>query len=245
MVALVLGLIFLYSPFFLIMIHSFHPTDFFLYYKQFLTNFAILNGIFVSVKLAFTTTLIGLGVSLLVVLAIKNEHRVWSDILLYQFVLSDLSMSISLFGMFVALNIPTSIYTLGLSYIIVNTASGAAIILQNLQSDKHHDKLTQAAQDLGASYFNIARYITIPRLREIIISTGLWNASHVLEDVIFVNFLSGPSVSTLSMVMLARMREGIDLQLNALSSCIVLLFIVVNIVTLRKSCVKNVSRETL
>ena len=81
--------------------------------------------------------------------------------------------------------------------------------------------------DLGANPFRTFRYVTLPLIMPGVVSGATISLSLSLDDVIISFFCSGPGSTTLPMKILDMEKHGVSPDVNALSTIITLLIIVI------------------
>jgi putrescine transport system permease protein len=81
--------------------------------------------------------------------------------------------------------------------------------------------LTEAARDLGASPLQVFFDITLPLIAPSLFAGWVLSFTISLDDVIMSAFLSGPETATLPLVLLSRMRLGLNPEINAVGSLII------------------------
>jgi spermidine/putrescine transport system permease protein len=83
--------------------------------------------------------------------------------------------------------------------------------------------MISAAKDLGANELQILRRVLLPFLTNSIIAGFFMAFTYSLDDFAVTFFVTGNGFSTLSVEIYSRARQGINLEINALS-LIVFLF---------------------
>ncbi len=78
--------------------------------------------------------------------------------------------------------------------------------------------LVEAAKDLGATPLRVFFDITLPLISQALVAGWLLSFTISLDDVIMSAFLSGPETATLPLVVLSRVRLGLDPEVNALGT---------------------------
>lgn len=78
--------------------------------------------------------------------------------------------------------------------------------------------LVEAAKDLGATPLRVFFDITLPQISQALVAGWLLSFTISLDDVIMSAFLSGPETATLPLVVLSRVRLGLDPEVNALGT---------------------------
>lgn len=101
--------------------------------------------------------------------------------------------------------------TLGAAYVAVVVQARLA------QSDQ---VLEEAAMDLGAGPFTAFRTITLPLIAPALVAGWLLAFTLSLDDVVIASFVSGPSGTTLPMVLFSALRLGLTPEVNALGTVI-------------------------
>lgn len=101
--------------------------------------------------------------------------------------------------------------TLGAAYVAVVVQARLA------QSDQ---VLVEAAMDLGAGPFTAFRTITLPLIAPALVAGWLLAFTLSLDDVVIASFVSGPSGTTLPMVLFSALRLGLTPEVNALGTVI-------------------------
>ena len=85
-----------------------------------------------------------------------------------------------------------------------------------------NDDMVHAAYDLGASYFQMLKEVTLPYLTPSIIAGYFMAFTYSLDDFAVTFFVTGNGFSTLSVEIYSRARKGISLEINALSTVVFL-----------------------
>ncbi len=87
--------------------------------------------------------------------------------------------------------------------------------------------LENAAQDLYATPWQACRYITLPLLTPGIVAGAMLSFIVSLDDVVITFMVAGPGETTLPILILSRLRRGITPEINALSTLMLVLSIVI------------------
>lgn len=82
--------------------------------------------------------------------------------------------------------------------------------------------IVDAAKDLGASQFQVLRHIILPHLTSGIVAGYFMAFTYSLDDFAVTFFVTGNGFSTLSVEIYSRARQGISLEINALSTLLFL-----------------------
>ncbi|MDT2595969.1 ABC transporter permease [Enterococcus dongliensis] len=83
-----------------------------------------------------------------------------------------------------------------------------------------NDSMIDAARDLGANNFQVLRDIILPFLTPGIIAGYFMAFTYSLDDFAVTFFVTGNGFTTLSVEIYSRARQGISLEINALSTLV-------------------------
>lgn len=89
------------------------------------------------------------------------------------------------------------------------------------------DSLTEAAQNLGATPLRAFFDITLPQISQALVASWLLSFTISLDDVIMSAFLSGPGATPLPLVVLSRVRLGLNPEINALGTLFIVFVTVI------------------
>ena len=103
--------------------------------------------------------------------------------------------------------------------------------------------LPEAAMDLGATPFQTVRYVMIPYIRPGIISGALMAFTISIDDFAISFFTTGNGVDTVSTLVYAMARRGINPEINALSTIMfAAMLVLLTLVNLRTAQEKKKGR---
>ena len=228
---------FLYAPILSLVVYSFNGSKMmtvwggfsFKWYGVLINDSQMMNAVGVSLIIAFSSACMSvlIGTLAAIVLARIPKFRGESMFALFvtaPMVLPDVIIGLSLLLLFVTmsdlfgwpekgkLTIWMAMVTLTSSYVTV-------IIRSRLKELDY--SLEEAAQDLGAGPVKTFLFITLPLIMPAIISGWLLAFTLSMDDLIITSFVSGPSSSTLPMVVFSSVRRGLNPEINALATIIV------------------------
>lgn len=148
---------------------------------------------------------------------LKDAALVLNNILL---VSPDVIIGASLLVLFTALGISLSFVSVLLSHVAFSIPIVLLMVLPRLQ--QLDPTIIDAAQDLGASPSQVLSKVVLPEMVPGIL-TGLFMAmTYSLDDFAVTFFVTGNGFTTLSVEIYSRARQGISLEINALSTLMVL-----------------------
>lgn len=107
-----------------------------------------------------------------------------------------------------------------LSHIAFSIPIVVLMVLPKLQ--EMNDSMIDAARDLGANHFQVIKNIILPFLSPGIIAGYFMAFTYSLDDFAVTFFVTGNGFSTLSVEIYSRARQGISLEINALSTLVFL-----------------------
>ncbi|MHC5268386.1 ABC transporter permease [Enterococcus sp. LJL98] len=137
-------------------------------------------------------------------------------------------------------NFSLGFLTVLLSHIAFSIPIVVLMVLPKLK--EMNDSMVDAALDLGANYFQVIQRIILPYLSPGIIAGYFMAFTYSLDDFAVTFFVTGNGFSTLSVEIYSRARQGISLEINALST-LVFLFSLILVVGYYFISKENVSKK--
>ncbi|WP_373600779.1 ABC transporter permease [Paraclostridium bifermentans] len=139
----------------------------------------------------------------------------------------DVVTGVSLMTMFAFLSLQFGFFTMLLSHILFNIPYVILSVLPKLK--QLPSNLEDAAMDLGATPMYALRKVILPQIKPGIISGLLIAFTMSIDDFVISFFTTGNGVSNLSIEIYSMARRGIKPEINALST---IMFVVVLILLL-------------
>ncbi len=139
----------------------------------------------------------------------------------------DVVTGVSLMTMFAFLSLQFGFFTMLLSHILFNIPYVILSVLPKLK--QLPPNLEDAAMDLGATPMYALRKVILPQIKPGIISGLLIAFTMSIDDFVISFFTTGNGVSNLSIEIYSMARRGIKPEINALST---IMFVVVLILLL-------------
>ena len=246
-VMLGVGYVFLYGPIASLIVYSFNASRLVTVWAGFSTqwyvelwhNSAITGAALVSLEIAFSAATGALVLGTLAGYALARFRRFpgrtfFGLLTTGPLVMPEVITGLSLLLLFVALEqaigwprgrglltIAIAHTTLGMAYVAVIVEARLAAFDRSLE---------EAALDLGAPPTKVFLVITLPLIAPALVAGWLLAFTLSLDDLVIASFTSGPSATTLPMVIFSSVRLGVSPQINALAT--VILVTVAVIVTL-------------
>ena len=239
-----LTLLFLYAPIFVLIVFSFNSTKsrtvwsgFTLnWYRELLQDATILNSLYVTLVLSVLAAVIATIAGTFAAIGFYNMRQRWRTPLLsinnIPMVNADIVTGVSLCILFVSLG---SIFkfslgfgTLLIAHITFNIPYVVLSIMPKLQQLDHN--LVDAAQDLGCTWIQAFRKVVIPEIMPGIINGMIIAFTMSVDDFVISYFTAGSKVQTLSMTIFSMTRKRISPKINALSTLLFLLVLILLLV---------------
>jgi len=109
--------------------------------------------------------------------------------------------------------------TIVISHVVFCAAYATVTIQSRLVSTDR--SLEEAARDLGSGPVRAFTDVTLPIILPALASSWLLSFTLSLDDVVISSFVSGPSASTLPMVIYSKVKLGVTPEINALATIII------------------------
>jgi len=238
LIAVTLGFAFLYGPIAWLVVYSFNESRLATvwsgfstkWYGELLQNEQIINAAWLSFKIAFISASLALVFGTLAAFALVRFGRFKGRLTLSGAVTAPLVMpevitGLSLLLLFIAMETAFG-WPAGrgqLTIIIAHTTFAMAYIAVVVQSrlSSLDQSIEEAAMDLGAKPARVFMDITLPTIMPALISGWLLAFTLSLDDLVIASFVSGPSSSTLPIVIFSKVRLGVTPEINAVATLLI------------------------
>lgn len=137
----------------------------------------------------------------------------------------DVIIGASFLIFFTALGIGLGFISVLLSHIAFSIPIVVVMVLPRLY--EFDSSLVDAAKDLGANNFQIFSKVLLPGITPGILAGFFMALTYSLDDFAVTFFVTGNGFSTLSVEIYSRARQGINLEINALSTIMFVLVMVI------------------
>lgn len=231
---------FLYIPMIILIVYSFNSSRLVTVWSEFSTkwyfelihNEALLKAVGLSLSIAAGAASLAIVLGTLAAYAIIRYRRfrgsnLFSFMTTAPLVMPDVITGLALLLLFVGmgqvLGWPTQrgAITIWLAHATFCTAYVTVVISARLRElDK---SIEEAALDLGANPLKVFFIITLPMIAPALVSGWLLAFTLSLDDVVIANFVTGPGAMTLPKLVFSKVRLGVDPQVNALATIILLI----------------------
>ena len=240
---LALGYLFLYLPILALVLYSFNDSPVpnvwrgatLKWYLALSTDTELLNGLWLSLKIAFATAGASVVLGTLAAFALVRYRRfsgrtLFAGMVSAPLVMPEVIVGLSLLLMLVAVQRATQaafgtgfpergLMTIWLGHLLLGMAYASVVVQARLQD--LNPQLEEAAMDLGARPWQVFALVTLPMIGQALVSAWLLTFTLSLDDVVLSAFLSGPGATTLPLVIFSRARLGLNPGVNAVATLII------------------------
>ena len=230
--ALTLGLAFLYLPIVLLMLFSFNESrlvtvwgGFSLkWYGELLRNELLLDAAWVTVRIALVSATLALVLGTLAAIALVRfaafrGRMLFSGMIFAPLVMPEVITGLSLLLLFVSLDWDRGFWTVVIAHTTFSTAYVAVVVQSRLLT--FDMILEEAAMDLGATPLKTFFVITLPVIAPALVSGWLLAFTLSLDDLVIASFTTGPGATTLPMRIYSQVRLGVTPEINAISTVLI------------------------
>ncbi|OJB99276.1 putrescine ABC transporter permease PotI [Yersinia ruckeri] len=239
-VILLVGFTFLYAPMLMLVIYSFNSNKLVTvwggwsirWYIELFHDSTMLSavGLSLTIAAASATMAVILGTIAAVVMVRFGRFRGstgFAFMLTAPLVMPDVITGLSLLLLFVALGhaigwpAERGMLTIWLAHVTFCTAYVTVVIGSRLRELDR--SIEEAAMDLGATPLKVFFVITVPMIAPALISGWLLAFTLSLDDLVIASFVAGPGATTLPMLVFSSVRMGVNPEINALATLILLM----------------------
>lgn len=241
---LVLVMLFLYVPIFVLIVFSFNETKsrsvfsgFTLdWYARLFNNDIIISSLMNTIIIAILASIVSTILGTLAAIGINGMRKVPKAVIMnvtnMPVINPEIVTGVSLMLLFVffaaRMNLEFGFVTLLIAHI---TFDVPYVILNIMPKFKQMDPhLYEAAQDLGCSPFMAFRKVILPEIMPGIVSGFLMAFTYSLDDFVISYFTTGSTSQTLPITIYSMTRRKVSPEINALSTLIFLVVVIILIV---------------
>lgn len=232
------GFCFLYAPMLLLVVYSFNESKLvtvwsgfsFKWYAELFRDQQMMGALWTSLRIATgaATGAVLLGTLAALVLTRLQAfpgRQLFAAMITAPLVMPEVITGLSLLLLFVSLEAALgwpqgrSMLTIMIAHTTICGAYVAVVVASRLRDTDR--RLEEAAMDLGASRPRVFIDITLPIIAPALAAGWLLAFTLSLDDVVVASFVSGPSSTTLPMVVLSSVRLGLSPKINALATLLI------------------------
>lgn len=192
------------------------------WYKQLFNDRIIIESFKLSIQVAFLTSIVsailGTATAIISIYVTNKMQKVLRGVMILPLLVPEVALGVSLLLFFSALNMPFGHLTLVLAHSLFCVPY--VFIMVQLRLKEINISIIEAAQDLGASRWQIIKTIILPLVTPSILTASLLALAISLDDVIISTYMSGPISTTLPVHIFSMMRVGVTPKINALCTLI-------------------------
>lgn len=220
--------LFIYMPIFVVVLFSFNKlntnVDFqgftLRWYKELFEGDALLDYFWLSLKLAFVSTLVSVTIGTLATIGMyRYEFKLkkYINALLYiPMVIPELVIGLASLATFTRMGINTGFMSLVFAH--VTFCIPYVIVTLRARIADFDKSIEEAAMDLGANHWRTLKRVTLPMLMPGIISGAFMSITLSIDDVIISFFVSGAGDITFPVKVYGMVRGKITTNVYALST---------------------------
>lgn len=229
---LTLGFTFLYLPILLLIIFSFNGSKLVTvwggfstkWYSSLFQNEAFMEAALMTLKVALVSSTCAATLGTLAALVLTRAGRfhgrmLFSGMVYAPLVMPEVITGLSLLLLFVAIGLDRGFWTITLAHITFSMCYVAVVVSSRLISFDR--SLEEAALDLGCTRFSAFWQVTLPLIMPAIVAGWLLAFTLSLDDLVIASFTSGPGATTLPMKIYSSVRLGLNPEINALSTLLI------------------------
>ena len=252
--SLALGFSFLYLPLLVMIVYSFNASEMVTVWAGFSTkwyvalynNQAYWNAAGVTIRVAFAASIIAVVLGTMAAFVNVRYRRFKGRSLFMGMVYAPLIMpevisALALLLLFIAAGIERGMITVIIAHATFSICFVTIIVSSRLATIDV--SLEEAALDLGASPLGAFMRVTLPIIAPAVISGWFLSLALSLDNLVTSAFTTGPSASTLPMLVYSQVRLGLSPQINALSSIIIAVVLMGTIIAALSNKRRTVKRE--
>ncbi|MCB1212355.1 MAG: ABC transporter permease [Verrucomicrobiales bacterium] len=229
LIVTLLVLVFFYAPLVVLVVNSFNESRFggtwegftWKWYEKLWSADEVWAALVVTLKVAVSATLAATVLGTLAAWVLRSYatrlQGAHHGLVMLPLVVPDLLMGMALLALFVSVGMETGIVTIWIAHVTFCISYVTMVVLGRLRD--FDTSLIDAARDLGASPWRVARKVVLPILMPGIIAGALLAFTLSIDDFVITFFVSGPGTTTLPLRIASMMKTSRNLPIiNALSS---------------------------
>ncbi len=231
-VAIVLGMAFLYLPIAVLVIYSFNASRLVAvwggwstrWYAELFNDAPLVESALISLRLALVSASVATLLGTLAALTLARFGRFRGRLLFAAMIYAPLVMpevitGLSLLLLFVAVAVDRGFWTVAVAHTTMAMCF-VTVIIQSRLAD-FDMSLEEAAMDLGAPPLRTFLSVTFPLILPAIVAAWMLAFALSLDDLVIASFTTGPGTTTLPIRIYSEVRLGVKPEMNAVCSIMV------------------------
>ncbi len=232
LIAIVLGIAFLYMPIVILVIYSFNASQLVAvwggwsthWYTALADDAPLLESALISVRVGFVAASAATILGTLAAVALVRFGRfrgrlVFVSMIYAPLVMPEVITGLSMLLLFVAMSADRGVWTI----VIAHTTMAMCFVTVIVQSRlvDFDMNLEEAAMDLGAPPLRTFLTVTLPLILPAIAAAWMLAFALSLDDLVIASFTTGPGATTLPIRIYSEIRLGVKPEMNAVCSIMV------------------------
>jgi putrescine transport system permease protein len=238
-IILTAGFTFLYLPILILIIYSFNENRLVTvwsgfsikWYFELLDDDLLMGGVKLSLIIGFLSASAAVVLGTIAAFILNRFGKFHGEtsfafMITAPLVMPEVITGLSLLLLFIAMGQVFDLFsqrgmlTIWIAHVTFCTAYVTVVVSSRLQEVDR--SIEEAAMDLGAPPWKVFFQITLPTIAPAIVAGWLLAFTLSLDDLVIASFVSGPSATTLPMVVFSSVRLGVSPKINALATLIIL-----------------------
>jgi putrescine transport system permease protein len=233
-VAVVLGLAFLYLPIVVLVIYSFNASRLVTvwggwstrWYGELFNNAAMLDAAWVTLRIALVSATAATVLGTLAALALVRGGRFRGRVLFTGLVYAPLVMpevitGLALLLLFVAMEVDRGFWTVTIAHTTLTACFVTVVVQARLIGFDR--SLEEAAMDLGCTPRQTFFRVTLPLIAPALAAGWMLAFTLSLDDLVIASFTTGPGATTLPIRIYSEVRLGVRPEINAICTLFIAL----------------------
>jgi spermidine/putrescine transport system permease protein len=233
---------FLYVPLVIVVVYSFNDSrlnaewvGFTLdWYRKLFANDEMLTAAANSLLIGLSASLVSTVLGTMAGVAMHRYRlRVLPVLVLTPIAIPEILMGVSLLIFFVLLNFTLGLLSVALAHIAFCIGFVAIVVRARLAG--MDESLIEAARDCGATPWQSFRYVTLPLILPGVVAGALMAFTLSIDDFVITFFTAGAGTVTLPLQIYSMIKIAVTPEVNAVSTLLMLLTLVLIVVASRLS----------
>jgi spermidine/putrescine transport system permease protein len=210
------------------------------YYEQALANDGLIEAFVNSLTIAFVQTIIATILGALTALLLWRFRFPfrggYEGAMALPIVIPEICMGVAMLAFFSRIGWPTDLpWPLNLSAITIAHVSFSfpfVAVVVRARLEGFNRELSEAAQDLGATEWQVFRDVMVPFMRPGLVAGALLAFTLSLDDFVITFFTSGPDTVTFPVKVYSMVRFSVTPEVNAASTVLIAMTVVLTVLAL-------------
>jgi spermidine/putrescine transport system permease protein len=234
------GYLFLYVPLAIVVAYSFNDSrlnaewvGFTLdWYRKLVANEEMVQAAINSLVIATVASFVSTALGTMAGFAMHHyRSKLLPVLVLTPIAIPEILMGVSLLIFFILLNFTLGMVSVALAHIAFCIGFVAIVVRSRLAG--MDESLTEAARDCGATPAQAFRLVTLPLIMPAVVAGALMAFTLSIDDFVITFFTAGAGTQTLPLVIYSMIKIAVTPEVNAVSTLLMLLTLVLIVVASR------------